>query len=85
MSASRKITFLISTLSGGGAEDLCWNCKYFCRKWMASQFNCVEFKDEAYLSRLSKKVNLVVLNIQHARFSAFSLIKYIYKYKTIYF
>ncbi|MDA8791588.1 glycosyltransferase, partial [Candidatus Pelagibacter bacterium] len=41
----------------------------------------LNLKNEAYLGRLSNKVNLVVLNVDHARFAAFSLLKYIYKNK----
>ena len=48
---------------------------------MDGKFNLVvlNLNNEAYLNRLSNKVNLVVLNVQHARFSAISLLKYIYK------
>ena len=83
MSSSRKITFLISTLSGGGAEGVCVGiANTFVENGWQVNLIVLNLNNEAYLNRLSKKVNLVVLNVQHARFSAISLIKYIYKYKT---
>jgi len=82
MKTQKKITFLISTLSGGGAEGVCVgiaNC-FVDNGWMVDLV-VLNLKNEAYLSRLSNKVNLVVLNANHARYSSFPLLKYIYENK----
>ncbi len=80
MNSSRKITFLISTLSGGGAEGVCVGiANTFVENGWQVNLVVLNLNNEAYLNRLSNKVNLVVLNVQHARFSAISLLKYIYK------
>ena len=72
MSASRKITFLISTLSGGGAEGVCVGiANTFVENGWQVNLIVLNLKNEAYLSRLSKKVNLVVLNIQLHVFQLF--------------
>ena len=82
MNSNNKITFLISTLSGGGAEGVCVGiANSFADNGWIVDLVVLNLKNEAYLSRLSKKVNLVVLNVNHARYSALPLLKYIYKNK----
>lgn len=82
MNSKNKITFLISTLSGGGAEGVCVNiANSFAQNGWIVDLVVLNLKNEAYLSRLSKEVNLVVLNVNHARYSSFPLFKYIYKNK----
>jgi glycosyltransferase involved in cell wall biosynthesis len=82
MNSNNNITFLISTLSGGGAEGVCVG---IANKFAESGWNVdlvvLNLKNEAYLDRLSDKVNLVVLNTNHARFSSIPILKYIYKNK----
>jgi len=80
MNPKKKITFLISTLSGGGAEGVCVNiANSFVENGWVVDLVVLNLKNEAYLNRLSNKVNLVVLNINHARYSSLQLLKYIYK------
>ncbi len=80
MTPKKKITFLISTLSGGGAEGVCVGiANTFVENGWTVDLVVLNLKNEAYLTRLSDKVNLVVLNVNHARYSSFSLLKYIYK------
>ena len=75
MNSSRKITFLISTLSGGGAEGVCVGiANTFVENGWQVNLVVLNLNNEAYLNRLSNKVNLVVLNVQHARFSAISFV-----------
>lgn len=80
MNSNKKITFLISTLSGGGAEGVCVGIanSFAMNNWEVDLV-ILNLKNEAYLSRLSHKVNLIVLNQNHARYSAVSLLRYILK------
>ena len=83
MKLEKKITFLISTLSGGGAEGVCVGiANIFSKRGWKVDLVVLNLKNEAYLSRLSKKVKLVVLNTNHARYSSIKLFKYIFKNKT---
>lgn len=80
MKKTKKITFLISSLSRGGAENVCVSIAniFIQYNWQVDLI-ILNLHNETYLSRLSKKVNLVVLNVNHARNSMFSLLKYVYK------
>ena len=80
MSSKKKITLLISTLSGGGAEGVCVSIanSFAERGWLVNLV-VLNLKNEAYVDRLSDKVKLVVLNVNHARYSGFSLFKFIKK------
>ena len=79
---NRKIVLLSSSLAGGGAEGVCVNIANNLASlgWNVDLL-VLTLKDEAYLNRLSKKVNLVDLNSSKARFSIIPLLKYIYKNK----
>ena len=80
MTSNKKITFLISTLSGGGAEGVCVGiANSFVENGWNVDLVVLNLKNEAYLGRLSNKVNLIVLGVNHARYSGLSLLKYIYK------
>ena len=82
MNLKNKITFVNSTLSGGGSEAVCVNiANAFANKGWKVDLVILNLKEEAYKYRLSSKVKLVELNVNHARNSSYSLIKYIYKYK----
>ncbi len=82
MSLDKKITFLISTLSGGGAEGVCVGiANSFVDNGWDVDLVVLNLRNEAYLNRLSEKVNLIVLNVNHARYSGFSLLRYLYKKK----
>ena len=61
---------MISTLSGGGAEGVCVNlANSFANDDWQVDLVILNLHEEAYLKRLSDKVNLIVLNVNHARFS----------------
>jgi glycosyltransferase involved in cell wall biosynthesis len=82
MSSKKKITLLISTLSGGGAEGVCVGiANSFAEKGWLVDLVVLNLKNEAYVDRLSDKVNLVVLNVSHARYSGLYLFKFIKKNK----
>ena len=81
MNSYKKIT-LFSTLSGGGAEGVCVNlANSFANDDWQVDLVILNLHEEAYLKRLSDKVNLIVLNVNHARFSILPLLKYIHKNK----
>ena len=82
MNSNKNITFLISTLSGGGAEGVCVGiANSFANNGWKVDLVVLNLNNAAYLDRLSDNVNLVVLNVEHARYSGLSLLKYIYKKK----
>ena len=73
-------------MSGGGSESVCISiANSFANNNWQVDLVILNLNDEAYLNRLSEKVNLVVLNINHARYSALSLLNYLNsnKIKTI--
>ena len=73
---------MISSLCGGGAEGVCVSiANSFANNDWQVDLVILNLHDEVYLSRLSDKVNLVVLNVNHARYSMLPLLKYIYKNK----
>ena len=73
---------MISSLSGGGAESVCVNiANTFVKKGWQVDLLILNLNDEAYFKYLSDKVNLVILNVNHARYSIFPLISYIFKNK----
>ena len=78
--SSKKITFLVSSLSGGGAENVCVNIanKFAENNWEVDLV-VLNLLNETYYSRLSDKINLVVLNVKHVRYSIIPLLRYIYK------
>jgi len=82
MESNKKITFLISTLGGGGAEGVCVGiANAFVENNWKVDLVILNLNNEVFVNRLSKKVNLIVLNSNHARFCALKLLKYIYKNK----
>ncbi len=79
MSSKKKITFAISTLTGGGAEGICINiANAFARSGWRVDLVVLNLKDEVYIDRISKDVNLIVLHVNNARYSIFPLMKYLY-------
>lgn len=82
MNSNKKITLIISSLSGGGAEGVCVSiANSFANNDWQVDLVILNLHDEVYLSRLSDKVNLIVLNVDHARYSIMPLLRYIYKNK----
>lgn len=75
---NKKITFLISSLAGGGAEGVCVNIANILAQddW---QVNLVvlNLKNASYKERVSSKVNLVNLNVSNARYSFKPIKKYL--------
>ena len=79
MSSKKKITFAISALTGGGAEGICVNIvNAFARSGWRVDLVVLNLKDEVYVDRISKDVNLITLNVNNARYSIFPLLKYLY-------
>jgi len=75
---NKKITILISTLSGGGAEGVSVNiANSFAKDGWAVDLVLLNLTNATYLDRVSKKVNVEVLNTSNARFAALPLLKYI--------
>ncbi|MDC0240406.1 glycosyltransferase [Candidatus Pelagibacter sp.] len=73
---------MISSLSGGGAENICVSlANSFAKNGWNVDLVILNLYNEAYLNRLSDNVNLVVLNVDHARYSFIPLLKYIYNNK----
>ena len=75
-----KVTLIISSLAGGGAEKVCVNIanKLANNGWKVDLV-VSNLINETYLGRLSENVTLIVLNVKHARYTSIPLLKYIYK------
>lgn len=76
--ADKKVTFLISSLAGGGAEGVCVNVA----NGMAEQgwhvdLVVLHLNNAAYFDLVSDKVNLVVLGVNHARYALNQIRKYL--------
>ena len=79
---AKKITILISSLSGGGAEGVSVNiANSFAEDGWQVDLVVLHLKNATYLDRVSEKVNLIVLNVNNARYSTLPLLKYILKKK----
>ena len=75
---NKKITILISSLSGGGAEGVSVNvANSFAEDGWQVDLVVLHLNNATYLDRVLDKVNLVVLNVNNARYSTFPLLKYI--------
>ncbi len=78
----KKIVLLNSSLAGGGAEGVCVSiANSFAKNGWLVDLILLNLNDEVYLNRLSSKVNLVLLNVNHARYSFLPLLKYLNKNK----
>ncbi len=79
---SKKITFLISSLAGGGAEGVCVNlANGLAQNGWNVELIVLHMNNSVYHENLDARVNLVVLNVNNARYSLISLIKYFRKVK----
>lgn len=79
---NNRITFLISSLSGGGAEGVCVNvANGLADKGWKVNLVVLHLNNSAYQNRVSDKVNLIVLGVNHARDSSLALLRYIRKNK----
>lgn len=80
---NKKITFLISSLAGGGAEGVCVNvANGLAENGWQVDLVVLHLNNAAYLDRVSKKVNLVNLKANNARYAFNPLKKYIKQNKT---
>lgn len=75
---NKKITFLIGSLAGGGAEGVCINIANALVQddWQVDLV-VLNLKNAAYKERVSNKVNLVNLNVSNVRYSFLTIKKYI--------
>ena len=82
MYSTKKVTLIISSLSGGGAEGNCINIANSLANndWQVDLV-VLNLNNEVYLDRVSHKINLVVLNVDHTRYSFVTLFKYLYQNK----
>jgi glycosyltransferase involved in cell wall biosynthesis len=81
MDVNKKVTLIISSLAGGGAEGVCVNiANGLSEEGWEVNLVVLYLSNAAYQDNLSNKVNLVVLGVNHARYVSLALLKYIYKY-----
>ena len=79
---NKKITFLITSLAGGGAEGVCVNlANGLAQNGWNVELIVLHMNNSVYHENLDARVNLVVLNVNNARYSLISLIKYFRKVK----
>ncbi|AHF01124.1 glycosyl transferase [Thiomicrospira aerophila AL3] len=79
---TKKITLLISSLAGGGAEGVCVNvANGLAEQGWQVDLVVLHLNNSAYHDRVSDKVNLVVLGVKHARYAGLTLSKYIHRQK----
>jgi glycosyltransferase involved in cell wall biosynthesis len=80
MKSYKKITLLISSLTGGGAESICVNiANSFVNNGWQVDLVVLNLNNEVYFNRISKKVKVYVLNVRRSRYSFLKLLKYLYK------
>lgn len=79
---NNKITLLISSLAGGGAEGVCVNVANGLADngWQVNLL-VLHTNNAAYVKRVSPKVNLIVLGVNHARHAPLPLLRYIRQHK----
>lgn len=81
-SKNKKITFFINSLAGGGAEGVCVNvANGLANNGWQVDLLILHTNNAAYLERVSSKVNLVVLGVNHARHAPLPLLRYIRLHK----
>ena len=79
---NKRVTFLISSLAGGGAEGVCVNvANGLAEQGWQIDLVVLHLNNAAYYDRVSDKVNLVVLDVNHARYAGLPLLKYIRQQK----
>ena len=77
-----KTCFLISSLSGGGAEGVCTTiASGISDAGISTDLVILNAKKSVFQDRLSDRVNLVNLDVQNARYAFYPLIKYLYRSK----
>ena len=82
MNSKTQITLLISFLNGGGAQKVCVNvANGLVEIGLSVNLVVLNLKNSVYLNQLSKNVKITDLNVNHARFAIFPMLKYIFKNK----
>ncbi|EKO3877196.1 glycosyltransferase [Vibrio metschnikovii] len=78
----KAVSIFISSLAGGGAEGVCVNVANGLADngWQVDLL-VLHTNNAAYLERVSSKVNLVVLGVNHARHAPLPLLRYIRQHK----
>ena len=80
INSKKRITLLISSLKGGGAEKVCINvANELVNFGWTVDLLVLNLKNSIYQNQLSKNVRLIELHKISVRKSLFSLIKYIFK------
>jgi len=75
---NKKVKFLISSLAGGGAEGVCVNvANGLAEQCWQVDLVVLHLNNAAYHDRVSDKVNLVALGVNHARYAGLPLLKYV--------
>lgn len=73
-----KITFLINTLSGGGAEGVCINiANALAKKGYDIDLVVLNLKGNEYVSRIDSRLNFVNLDVSNSRYAFGALKSYI--------
>lgn len=77
----KKVSFVISSLNGGGAEKICVTlANHFNKNGVDVHIVVLNLFGTAYKPLLDKNIPIVNLNTKHARTSLFALRKYLKKY-----
>lgn len=80
--ADKRVTFLINSLAGGGAEGVCVNvANGLAEQGWQVDLVVLHLNNAPYHDRVSDKVNLVVLGVNHSRYAGLHLLKYIHQQK----
>ena len=75
---NKKIAFIIGSLFGGGAEQVCVTLvNYFANIGYDVDLVVLHLESQNYLNRLSNKVNLINLKTYKVRNSFWELFKYL--------
>ena len=83
MLEEKKITFLISSLAGGGAQGVCVNlANFLAEKGWNITLVVLHLNNSVHHASLSNLVTLKVLNVAHARGSFLPLYNYLKQEKT---
>lgn len=82
MDDKKRITFLIGSLGGGGAENVCVTlANYLVSNGWEVDLLVLKLKGSIHRKRLAERVNLVCLDVDNTRFAFFKLRTYILKSK----
>ncbi|NHH89282.1 glycosyltransferase [Pseudoalteromonas sp. MB47] len=79
---TKKCTFFVSSLSGGGAEAVCINiANGLAERGWDIDLIILNLNNPDYISRISSDINLVNFKVSRARYALPSIIKYMLKVK----